>query len=192
MGRPCQVEAVRKMQAGKYMEPHMDREKAAALTVGIFCFWSLRPGFYDFLAEKSGGARITRVDIPLEGLTVTAGGNTDTWPVEEIRQYIKDTCNSCLDSTSEWADISVGSTEYDPQWNTLVVRTAAGQSLVDLAAQKGVIEMKPYPEERLPILRRAAINKKMRVLGAEEKPGYLAIPDEYLTEIKKQWEVLQP
>ena len=193
VGRPCQVEAVRKMQQGFHSEAHGNRERAVELTIGLFCFWSLDPEFYDFLAEKTRGEEITRVDIPVEGLTVTTPGGASTWPVDRIRKYIKEACGACIDCTSEWADISVGSTESDPQYNTLVVRTGAGQRLVERAAEKGVIELKPYPEERLPMLRKAALNKKMRVLQGEggKRPGYLNLSDEYMAEIKRQWEVLQ-
>ncbi|HBV99377.1 MAG: hypothetical protein JL50_21820 [Peptococcaceae bacterium BICA1-7] len=193
VGRPCQVEAVRKMQQGCHSEAHGNRERAVGLTIGLFCFWSLTPEFYDFLAEKTKGEVITRVDIPVEGLTVTTPAGANTWPVDQIRKYIKDSCSACIDCTSEWADISVGSTESDPQYNTLVVRTVAGQRLVERAAEKGVIEIKPYPEERLPILRKAALNKKMRVIQGEggKMPGYLKLSDQYRAEIIRQWEVLQ-
>ncbi|MFZ5633412.1 MAG: Coenzyme F420 hydrogenase/dehydrogenase, beta subunit C-terminal domain [Bacillota bacterium] len=193
VGRPCQVEAVRKMQYGNHMDSHINREKAVGLTLGLFCFWSLTPGFYDYLAEKAGGEEIIKVDIPLEGLTVTTPKGAAIRPVDEIRQYIKNTCNYCIDCTSEWADLSVGSTEYDPQWNTLLVRTTSGEALVNRALEKGAIEVKPYPVERLPILRKAALNKKVRILSApgQAGPDYLKVPGRYIAEMKKQWEVLQ-
>ncbi|MFZ5596634.1 MAG: Coenzyme F420 hydrogenase/dehydrogenase, beta subunit C-terminal domain [Bacillota bacterium] len=191
VGRPCQVEAVRKLQQAEVNEAHGAWRGSVVLTVGLFCFWSLDPGFYDFLSERAGGEEILRVDIPVEGLTITTSGGSRTWPVDEIRQYIKGSCNSCVDCTAEWADLSVGSTEYDPAWNTLVVRSDAGRSLVDDAAAEGVIEIKPYPADRLPILRKAALNKKMRVLAGEGRPDYLSIDGSYMDEMKKQWEVLQ-
>lgn len=194
VGRPCQVAAVRKGQWLRWRNPGSCPAAAGAeLVIGLFCFWSLKPDFYGYLAEKTGGEEIVRVDIPVEGLTVTTERGVRTWPVDEIRPFIKDSCHTCADCTSEWADLSVGSTEYDPDWNTLVVRSGSGQSLVDKAVEKGVIKIKPYPADRLPILRKAALNKKMRVLQAQDRPGhgYLAVPAEYLDQIRKQWEVLQ-
>ncbi|MHB8156743.1 MAG: Coenzyme F420 hydrogenase/dehydrogenase, beta subunit C-terminal domain [Desulfocucumaceae bacterium] len=194
VGRPCQVEAVRKLQHGGHTDAHGQRAKAVELTLGLFCFWSLSPDFYGYLSGKVGGEEVLRVDIPVEGLTITTPGGVRTFPVDQLREYIKESCHNCLDCTSEWADISVGSTEYDPHFSTLVVRTGAGQRLVERAVAQGVIEIKPYPEERLPILRKAALNKKMRVLSPSggKKPDYLALSGEYLAELKKQWEVLQP
>ena len=190
VGRPCQGEAVRKTQQGCHSRAHDDREGAVRLSIGLFCFWSLDPGFYDYLAEKAGGEEITRVDIPVEGLRVTTPGGAVPRPVEEIRKYIKESCHACPDCTSEWADLSVGSTELDPRYNTLVVRTDVGKRLLEEAVAKGVVEIKPYPPERLPILRKAALNKKMRVLQGEGKPPYLKLSGEYMAEIRKQWEVL--
>lgn len=193
VGRPCQVTAVRKgQQIGRENPGSLTFAGSAGLVIGLFCFWSLNPDFYGFLREKSGGSAIQRVDIPIEGLTLTTAGGTATWPVDEIRPYIREACQSCIDCTSEWADLSVGSTEYDPAWNTLVVRSGAGQSLVNDAVEKGIIEIKSYPEERLPILRKAVLNKKMRVLEGSGGPGagYITVGD-YAGEVKKQWEVLQ-
>ncbi len=194
VGRPCQVAAVRKGQELIRQNPGTELPAArAGLVIGLFCFWSLGPDFYRYLEEKAGGEEIVRVDIPVEGLTVTTSAGVKVWPVDEVRPYIRGACPTCIDCTSEWADLSVGSTEYDPDWNTLVVRSDSGQSLVNIAAEKGVIEIKPYPEERLPILRKAALNKKMRVLHDPDqpRPGYLAVSEEYAGAVKKQWEVLQ-
>lgn len=194
VGRPCQVAAVRK---GQWIERRDSGPgipfAGVDLVIGLFCFWSLKPDFYGYLEEMAAGEEILRVDIPLEGLTVTTARGSEVRPVEGIRPYIKDSCHACIDSTSEWADLSVGSTEYDPSWNTLVVRTEAGRALVDRAAERGVIDLKPYPEERLPLLRKAALNKKMRVLHDPglPRPEYLVVPGEYLEGMRKQWEVLQ-
>ena len=193
VGRPCQITAVRKGQQADLENPGaVPFAGSAGLLVGLFCFWSLNPEFYGYLREKSGNNELVKVDIPIEGVTLTTTVGTATRPVDEIRPYIREACLSCIDCTSEWADLSVGSTEFDPAWNTLVVRSGAGQSLVSEAVEKGVIEIKPYPEERLPILRQAALNKKMRVLEGPEGPGpgYITVGD-YMGEIRKQWEVLQ-
>ncbi|MCL6611627.1 MAG: Coenzyme F420 hydrogenase/dehydrogenase, beta subunit C-terminal domain [Peptococcaceae bacterium] len=195
VGRPCQVAAVRKGQVLARRNPETRIPAAGAgLVIGLFCFWSLGPDFYSYLEEKAGGENIVRVDIPVEGLRVTTSGGERVWPVDEIRPYIREACSTCIDPTSEWADLSVGSTEYDPAWNTLVVRSDPGRRLVNSAVEKGVVELKPYPEERLPILRRAVLNKKMRVLHDPDRPrpGYLEAAGGYAGAVKTQWEVLQP
>jgi len=47
-----------------------------------------------------------------------------------------------------------------------VVRTARGQALLGAAVNAGLLEVKPYPAERIPILRAAVRGKKLRVLDA--------------------------
>jgi len=182
VGRPCQVTALRKMQ-GLAQEQQFSRLPAAKLdlfVIGLFCFWALTPGFYGFLAEKAGPEEIWKVDIPVEGLKITfTSGKELLVPVDEVRPFIRPACLECFDPTAELADVSVGSTEFDPAWNTLIVRTSAGRTLVEEARAAGVIELRPYPEERLSILRRAVLQKKLRVLNAQQENGYLRLPGEY-------------
>jgi coenzyme F420 hydrogenase subunit beta len=140
-----------------------------ALVIGVFCFWALTPPFYRFLASRANLARAAKMDIPKEGgVVVSVNGGAVRIPLDQVRPFIRPACQHCFDPTAEWADLSVGSTEYDPDWNTLVVRTARGQALVDGAVAAGALEVKPYPAERIPILREAVRGKKLRVLAALE------------------------
>jgi coenzyme F420-reducing hydrogenase beta subunit len=176
VGRPCQVAAVRKMQANP-----KNAHRFAAV-VGVFCFWALAPSFYRFVGAQGHLARATKIDIPKEGGVVFSNGRTTTVPLDEIRPHIRAACQTCLDPTAEWADVSVGSTEHDNAWNTLVVRTARGESLVDAAVAAGALETKPYPPDRIPLLRAAVAGKKRRVMAAldEDQPAtrYLTVSDD--------------
>jgi coenzyme F420-reducing hydrogenase beta subunit len=167
VGRPCQVAAVRKVAA---------REGAGApapLVIGLFCFWALSPDFYRLVGSRPELARATKIDVPKEGGVVfSKDGRSSTVPLDEVRPFIRRPCHSCFDPTAEWADVAVGSTEYVPGWNTLVVRSAAGERLVDAAVDAAAIERRRYPSERLPILRQAVLAKKRRVLGEPDR-GYL-------------------
>jgi coenzyme F420 hydrogenase subunit beta len=66
--------------------------------------------------------------------------------------------------TSEWADISVGNLEGESQWNTIVVRTEKGETLMEKAVADGWLMTKAIPEENLEHLIFAAGNKKKRAL----------------------------
>jgi len=163
VGRPCQVAALRKVEA------RGEAESRLAVVIGVFCFWALTPAFYRFLASRADVARAAKMDIPKEGgVVVSVNGGAVRIPLDEVRPFIRPACQHCFDPTAEWADLSVGSTEYDPEWNTLVVRTARGQALLDAAVAAGALELKPYPAERIPILRAALRGKKTRVLAALE------------------------
>lgn len=162
VGRPCQVEATRKLQA-------RGDDGRLPLVVGIFCFWALAPSFYRFLQRRSDLARATKIDMPKEGgMTFAVNGRTATVPIEDVRPFIRPACQSCFDPTAEWADVAVGSTEYDPAWNTLIVRSERGRALVERARAAGALETKPYPPERIPILKEAVQRKKLRVLESQE------------------------
>lgn len=190
VGRPCQVLAVRKVENGRLPGAQFNQVGSFGLVLGLFCFWALEPKFYQFLSHKVK-EKIIKMDIPVEGTVIETESGTYQWQVEDLRPYIKKPCNLCLDSTSEWADIAVGSTEYDPAWNTVLVRSDKGRELLDLALRLNVLEVKEYPAERLPLLRRAALNKKMRVLNMQEyrpgQPGCPVVPPEYKKLMEEQW-----
>jgi hypothetical protein len=130
-------------------------------------------GFYNFIKEKHLDS-YDRMDIPKDVKFQGADGEVFI-PFEEIRKYIRDACLSCYDPLSELADVSVGSTENDPGWNTVITRSVRGLELLESAVSQGIIEIKPYPEKLLPALRKAVFNKKKRVLERPDS-AYLNIP----------------
>ena len=173
VGRPCQILAVRKMQCLTEVSEHNLSARKVNFSIGLFCFWSLETEVYAFLQAKTGGKSITKMDIPLNYVVVTTEDGEFQIPVGELRDFIRPTCQRCFDPTAEFADVSVGSTEDDPEWNTLIIRSSRGQGVVEKAREAGILETKPYPPERMPILRSAVLNKKRRVLdGAEKDQGY--------------------
>lgn len=189
VGRPCQVLAVRKLQGLEELPGYIGSKDKIAFVIGLFCFWSLETGIYDFIRSKAGGQKVLKVDIPREYLTVTTESEEINIPIDEVRPFIRQTCASCFDPTAEFADISVGSTEYDPGWNTLIVRSARGKELVEAACSAGIIETKLYPSERLPLLREAVRNKKIRVLETREAgagAGYLELSEGYRGALGKE------
>jgi coenzyme F420 hydrogenase subunit beta len=75
-----------------------------------------------------------------------------------------------MDSTAEFADVSVGSARFAGdweevrQWNQLIVRSEKGSQLVELAARKGVLEIREAPAQSLQELKDAATRKKREAL----------------------------
>ncbi len=157
VGRPCQVTAARKMQ-----EVTEIKGERISLVVGLFCMESFTPDFYDYIKENNLD-EYYRMDIPKD-VQFERNGENIFVPFDEVRKFVCKSCYSCFDPLSELADLSVGSTEHDPGWNTLIVRTEKGAELVKKAVARGVIETKPYPKELLPLLRKAVFYKKKRVL----------------------------
>ena len=75
------------------------------------------------------------------------------------------TCAYCLDMTSEFADVSVGSVEGIEGWNTVIIRTDNGARLMEMAKKQGKLEIDALPPENLAHLKEAASIKKKRSLG---------------------------
>ena len=87
-------------------------------------------------------------------------------PLDDVYQAKLPGCALCPDLTAELADISVGAVEGRPGWNTVLVRTAAGKQLMDLALAKGLLEYEELDREGLAGLSIAAQNKRQRGLAA--------------------------
>ncbi len=165
VGIPCQVIALRKMQASK----HENEAKKVKLVIGLFCTWALTyKGLYDFLKDRVEVARIKRFDIPpppANIFVVETETETKRFNLDEIRRFVKPTCSVCFDMTSELADVSVGMVEGIEDWNTLIVRTPEGKRLIDKAKAEGVIVTRPLDKARFDHLRAASVLKKKRALA---------------------------
>ena len=165
VGLPCQIIALRKMQASK----HETGAKGVKLVIGLFCTWALSyKGFYEFLRGKVDPSSIKRIDIPpppANILVVDTEAGTMEFPLDEIRGLVKPTCGICFDMTSEFADISVGMVEGIEDWNTVIVRTPEAERLIEKAKGDGIIETRPLEETRLGHLREASLQKKTRAIG---------------------------
>ena len=187
VGRPCQIQALRKLDYNrKPDQPQMD-----VLSIGLFCMWSLGWDFKDYLQKEFPGEEILRIAIPQHGFEVTTDKGVHEVPFDEVKTYIKSGCNYCMDMTSELADISVGAFEAEKGWNTVLVRTPKGQELFDKTVAKGYLICDEYPEGELQRLKGASIGKKSRGLNAAQeafdkgvKP-FIDLNSEMYTQIKK-------
>jgi coenzyme F420 hydrogenase subunit beta len=190
VGLPCQVLALARMKASP-LEKRTPVNRVD-LVVGLFCTWALdyRP-FAGFLKERFGDRPIEKLDItppPERLLNVTVGDQLHQVPLDEIRAFIRPSCQVCLDMTSELSDLSVGTVEGEEGWNTVIVRTAAGENLLERAESKRVLETRAYPEDKWAHLKEASILKKQRGLNAlskvEEK--YVILPQKVIDAILKE------
>ena len=191
VGTPCQVLAVRKMSVSslKRTTP-FDR---VALIVGLFCTWALTyEPFMKYLNSRINGARIRKLDItpPPERLLKVITDNDQRWdiPLDEIRPFIRTTCSVCLDMTSEFSDISVGTVEGIQGWSTVIIRTNLGEELLSQAETAKIVKSQPLPEENFKHLREASLLKKQRALlrlkeRGELEDGYLILSHELIGRI---------
>ena len=176
VGRPCQIVALRKrtlLADDSFPRNHV------ALAIGLFCMWSVPYKSLRSLVEPAlDGKPPERVDIPKGQFVVAAAGKVHAFSHDAVRDMARPACRLCCDFTSELADLSVGSTEWKDEWNTLIVRSERGARFLEAAEAAGAVRLRPLPAERLRILREAAYNKKRRALGeiaASPEPSYLKI-----------------
>jgi len=184
VGRACQVEALRKRIK---IEPEIGDK--VALIIGLFCMWALDyKKLYAHLAKQMDIDQAKKFDIPYNRFVVYTGRGKRELDFEPIKGLRRTTCDLCYDFTSEFADLSVGSTEWKDDWNTLVVRTGRGAKLVEKAEKARALKLKPLPEERVNLLRDAVLGKKKRVLKAifEDQAAheYLVLSDQEKNFIK--------
>ncbi len=158
VGRPCQIQAVRKWDYNRRPE----RAAVDVIGIGLFCMWSLKWDFKDFLDQEFAGEKVERLVMLQNGLEVITDKQTKHISAEELRPYTRpEGCNYCLDMTSELADISVGALEIEPGWNTVIIRSNKGQDLFDKAIAKGYLVVEDYPEDELNRLKQASLGKKV-------------------------------
>lgn len=175
VGTPCQATALAQMR----MNPlgRKDFSDPVAIVVGIFCTWALDTrGLVDLLSRRIEAGAIRKLDIPpppSDKMVIETEDSAMEIPLSEVRPLVPQGCLLCPDMTAEWADISVGVLENDPNRNTLVIRTERGMELVERALKKGWIETGPMPEENREHLHLAAANKKRRALQRALDEGVL-------------------
>jgi len=148
------------------------------LVVGLFCGWALDwRRLSGLLAKNMDPGRVTGMDIPPSAhhtLEVTVGSGTVRIPLDEVIPCVRDACRTCPDMTAEFSDLSVGSARlpggWDEarHWNQVIVRTARGAELLELARRRGALEFREVPAGNLERLKAAALRKKRQ---AEGTPG---------------------
>lgn len=177
---PCQATAVAQMRQNP-----TDREGFAdpvSVVIGLFCTWAVDARKLTGLVfSELGDCTVCRMDMPpppSEILAVEAQGKKVEIPLERVRPLIPKGCFVCPDMTSEWADVSVGVVEGLPDRNTLIIRTEAGEKLVEKAVELGLLVTEKADEEKLAHLMTASSNKKKRAFTQMGKMNAALEPDQ--------------
>jgi coenzyme F420 hydrogenase subunit beta len=163
---PCQTLATAQMRSN----PMEDKDfiDPIGLVIGLFCTWALDfMTFKAFISKRTNVDKIKKMDIPpppAEIMEIFTEDEKFEIPLNEIREFIPNTCSYCMDMTSEFSDISVGVLEGRPDMNTIIIRTQRGQQILDEAQKEGYLMIDDIPNESLAHLKEAAHNKKKRAL----------------------------
>ena len=198
---PCQATALVKMRTAGSGVPTLPGGVTPAagisLVVGLFCTWALeQEGWRRLVRQRLGTGPFRRVDIPPPPAEVLVAerpdGSRSEAPLAEVRALVRPGCRVCMDMTAENADLSVGMAETAPGWNTLLVRTPAGEDLVLRAVAAGALELRSVSVEGMAHLEAASLGKKRRAseeartrLSAGDDPGAAESP--YLARVAS-WE----
>ena len=207
---PCQALALAKMKL-KPVKVESGKIDQLKLVIGLYCGWALSAEKFTNLMTQNN------IDLKsLKGMDIPAGKNilelytnngTQAVSFDAVQACIREACNYCLDSTAEYADVSVGSARFGNdweemrRWNQLIVRTKKGRELIELAVKRGVLEIREAPAESLQELKKAAMEKKntalrniIRKSGSAKNLLYLdrrdAVVQKFLTKKvfnKKHW-----
>ena len=123
--------------------PKIDQLK---LVIGLYCGWTLSAEKYTkLLLEKILLWNQLSKWIFRQGKIFWSSTLMKEWksiPFDEVQNCIREACRYCMDSTAEYADVSVGSARFAGnweevrQWNQLIVRTDKGRDFVELGRKK--------------------------------------------------------
>ena len=170
---PCQALALAKMRLKPYPSKDSNIDKLR-LVIGLFCGWALSWRELKALLEKRFGKdSILGLDIPPSkhnSMEIHTPKGIVEISLDEVTPFVRKSCQYCWDMTAEFSDLSVGSArvpegwEVARGWNQVIVRTPAGQDLLDLARDRKVLEFRGMPEGNLERLKKASVNKKRTAL----------------------------
>ncbi len=164
IGSGCEIEALRLMQNNTAFD--FESHDLVSLAIGTFCFFKPRP---DRLASFLGKNGLSIGD--LEWIDFASGPFKFTFNVKG-KEFVfmasdlydatpKGSCPACMDGTAALADISVGRLDSLPAWNVIVIRTARGKHVVDVARDLGLIETKPVNAVQEDLVLEVTRNKVM-------------------------------
>lgn len=144
VGVPHQVLAIRKLEAWEHKIM-----SSLEVTIGLFCLWVFSLNQLLSYLEKEFGVQhsdIVRMDLT-DKYNVHTSRKVIEIPIDEIMPHIMNKCKTCMDFTSELADISVGGAAPLKDWSTVVIRTKKGEDLFRNALEGGAMRTMKIEEQ---------------------------------------------
>jgi len=144
VGIPCHVLALRKLEAWQHK-----LAENLKIVIGLFCLWTFSLGHlleYLLSTYHIKASNIKRIDLQKEYVVDTTKG-TIRIPLSEVKPHVLNSCRTCVDFTSELADISVGGAHPLEDWSTVIIRTKHGEDVFNGAVKHGVIKTMPIDKK---------------------------------------------
>ena len=145
VGTPCQIQAVRRMQALNIIPAD-----SIQFCLGLFCSgnFAFGPKEREKIAEIGGfdWGDVDRINIKEDLVITLRGGETRMIMLDELEFMKRFACYFCPDYAAEFADLSFGGIGADHGWTTVLIRTPPGRSAF-LQARGEVLEIPPAAEQ---------------------------------------------
>jgi coenzyme F420 hydrogenase subunit beta len=140
IGTPCQIHALRRREKNK---------KTDAMAIGLFCMETFDyDKFMAYLREQGvDPEKVEKFEIRSGLFIVRRRGDAPfEVKIKKLKEMSRHCCRTCLDYTSELADISIGNVGSPSGWSTVLVRTAKGENALKSAEKNKRIEVKPLSD----------------------------------------------
>jgi coenzyme F420 hydrogenase subunit beta len=180
VGPPCVAEGVRQLLASQNTRLH-PYQPAIRFVISHFCAGTYLPDLVVGLVEKATGLQARqiqslRVSQPSGELTVTSfGGETHAIPLVEVESYTRQGCGSCNDFLGEQGDIGIGMVGAKSEHCTMIVRTRAGQILLENALKYELLQTDREVDQSA--IDKARAEKDRRVIAQEFDEFYILMLD---------------
>ena len=164
VGTPCQIHAIRKMEASK-LRRYTNRIK---FTIGLMCTESFTyEGLMEKHVQQTLGINlhdVKKMNIKGKIIVTTNSGDVKTISLAEAKQHTRRSCLPCTDFSAELADISAGGLGLSG-WNLTIIRTETGKELFKAAETAGLIKTRPVEEEKNALNLLVKLSKKKRKIA---------------------------
>lgn len=145
VGTPCTVEAIELLRASTN-EYAVKLAEKVRFVIGLFCFEVFDLSMAEDVAKRLDVPtwKITKMNAGEGKMAVhLRGGEVRHLPLKDLADHVRKGCKVCPDFTSKDADISVGSVGSRPGLSTVVIRTAEGMGLYEIAKDLKYVEAMP-------------------------------------------------
>jgi len=143
VGTPCVMSAVRKIRESD-LDVLSIYKKAIRLSLGLFCTETFTDKLLDKLEKELDINPFDIKSIDVKGKFIVTRNDLGKVeiPLSDTHDFKKRGCESCVDFTSEDADLSLGAVGAEPGFTVVIVRNKTGEGFLKLAASSGYIELK--------------------------------------------------
>jgi coenzyme F420 hydrogenase subunit beta len=145
VGTPCTVQSASLLRASTNEHAVKLTEKLR-FVLGLFCFEVFDNAMVADVAKRLEvpAWKITKMNAGEGKMTVyLRGGDVKQLPLPSLSGHVRRGCKVCLDFTSKCSDISVGSVGSKPGQSTVIIRSAEGMGLYEIAKDLNYVEPEP-------------------------------------------------